>query len=387
MNVRPSLTALLLAGLLIGCNDNDSASSEPQQKMGYGESELYDPTSNPEGALLPEGATAVLSLEAANTPLHEGDTGGVGYDELWFEWPRPTVLGLLMEDEDLGVIARAELWDANGGLHLQVDAENRYAEVDLPAGPYGLRLYAAHDDPTPVSAFIRYELGEESANSRNVRAKSSDSLDVDMALQYGRCMWCDLRGANLSGADFSVGNLYRANLAGANLAGANLARAILEKANLDGANLIRANLQETKLYWAKLNGANLQEANLDGALLFEAWLVEASLRRAKLYGAELSGAKLQGADLTWAYLMWAELPQADLRQADLRRAELGSANLAGADLTDADLRDVDLAGADLHDADLTGANLTGTDLRWARLEGARWVDGRICGPGSFGECK
>lgn len=346
MNVRLSLTVLLLAGLLVGCNDSDTTAPESiaQQKMGYGESELYDPTHNPQGALLPEGATAVLFLEASGGPLLKGDTGGVGYDELWFEWPEPTVLGMFMEDQDLGVIARVELWDASGGLHLEVDAERRYGEVELPAGIYGLRLYAAHDEPAPMSAFIRYELGEPSANNQHLSIQAN-AADLQMAMQYGDCPKCDLYGANLSEADLS----------GANLAGANLTGANLYSANLTEADLSEAKLTAAFMKWATLTGANLTDANLSVA--------------------NLNGANLVEANLTWAYLSHANLTEA---------------NLAGANLSYAKLTGATLCGAWLVGANLTGAYLVGVInplCAYANLEGAIWIDGSsICGPGSFNDC-
>ncbi|MDD3518222.1 MAG: pentapeptide repeat-containing protein, partial [Chromatiales bacterium] len=288
MNVRLSLTALLLAGLLVGCNDSDTTTTEPvaQQKMGYGESELYDPIHNPQGALLPEGATAVLFLEASGGPLVEGDTGGVGYDELWFEWPEPTVLWMFMEDQDLGVIARVELWDTSGGLHLVVDAERRYGEVELPAGIYGLRLYAAHDEPAPMSAFIRYELGDQTVNGQHVSIQANAS-DLQMTMQYRYCEKCDLAHADLRGA------------------------------NLTGAKLAGANLWNASMFLTNLTKANLYEANL----------TEAYLRDANLRGADLYGADLYGADLTFAKLSWATLNKANLTAAILAHADLTGANL------------------------------------------------------------
>ena len=43
--------------------------------------------------------------------------------------------------------------------------------------------------------------------------------------------------------------------------------------------------------------------------------------------------------------------------------------------------------ADLSYADLRGAMLLGIQLSQARLDSAIWIDGRLCGPGSVGECK
>jgi len=45
-----------------------------------------------------------------------------------------------------------------------------------------------------------------------------------------------------------------------------------------------------------------------------------------------------------------------------------------------------LSQALLLNADLTGADLTNANLTEANLEGATWIDGGICQPGSIGMC-
>lgn len=77
----------------------------------------------------------------------------------------------------------------------------------------------------------------------------------------------------------------------------------------------------------------------------------------------------------------------DKTRANLSNSLLRNANLRGADLRRARLDHADLSRADLTGANLTGASLSGTDMRAAKLEGATWFDGRICGQGSLGACK
>lgn len=77
----------------------------------------------------------------------------------------------------------------------------------------------------------------------------------------------------------------------------------------------------------------------------------------------------------------------DKTRANLSNTLLRNANLRGADLRRARLDHADLSRADLTGANLAGASLSGTDMRAARLEGATWYDGRVCGPGSVGTCK
>jgi uncharacterized protein YjbI with pentapeptide repeats len=59
----------------------------------------------------------------------------------------------------------------------------------------------------------------------------------------------------------------------------------------------------------------------------------------------------------------------------------------GADLTGADLRRARLDAADLRGASLVGARIEATVFTNAILDGARWIDGRLCAQGSVGRCE
>jgi len=110
-------------------------------------------------------------------------------------------------------------------------------------------------------------------------------------------------------------------------------------------------------------------------------------RWAALRGRDLKGARLSNGRLDAAALDQTDLSYADLRRASLRGTSLRGARLVGADLTGADLTGADLTGAVLDYASLSGARLSG--VRWldARLSKTVWVDGRLCAPGSIGECR
>jgi len=108
-----------------------------------------------------------------------------------------------------------------------------------------------------------------------------------------------------------------------------------------------------------------------------------SLRRAMLQGANLKGANLKSADLSGA-----NLKGADLSGANLAETALGTTNLEGANLSGVDLIGADLTGTSLIGANLKGANLKGASLTDVFLQGATWVDGRVCGDDSpLGSCK
>ena len=113
--------------------------------------------------------------------------------------------------------------------------------------------------------------------------------------------------------------------------------------------------------------------------------------QAELANSDLTDAKLRNSLLSNANLMNSQLNNADFAYASLRHANLSYSNLRGAilfgsNLGEADLSNADLTGADLAYADLSNARLGGTELSGARLDNAIWIDGRVCGPGSTGEC-
>lgn len=115
------------------------------------------------------------------------------------------------------------------------------------------------------------------------------------------------------------------------------------------------------------SGCDKNGINLSGANLKSANMVTALMQGAKLNGAHLDYAQLAGVDLTMA--------------------DLSQAFLIGANLTGADLNSANLVGADLHFADLRGARLDGASLDGAMLGNTVWVDGKVCGPDSVGQCR
>ncbi len=289
MSHRPLRLALLLSALLVGCNNDSDPPPEPEPtapQMGVGEVELYDPVHHPDGHFIQPGQTAILALEGVNgTPTPDpGDTASAGVDEMWFEISKGGNLALSIRETTLATIAQAELWNATGGLLIQVNRDTRQGSAALTPGRYGLRLYAAHNEAKPVNLFIQLQESPANPASAN-RTLMADQNDVNLLLSTKNCPKCDLSGADLSGGD----------LHGANLAGAFLNEAYLDRANLTGAILNEAILNEAFLTGAKLEVANLSEANLTGANLIKAYLYKANLT-----GANLTGANLTGADLSFA---------------------------------------------------------------------------------------
>lgn len=104
---------------------------------------------------------------------------------------------------------------------------------------------------------------------------------------------------------------------------------------------------------------------------------ELDLRGLFLAQADLSGSDFRGANLE-DLVFW---------KTNLRNSNFSGADMVGVFLTGADLSGADLRGADLRQAFIFRAKIDGADFSGANLEGARWVTGAICGPGSIGECK
>jgi len=105
-----------------------------------------------------------------------------------------------------------------------------------------------------------------------------------------------------------------------------------------------------------------------------------------LQDADLSGANLNGTRFNSAVLRNANLSYANLAGADLSYANLIGVKLFGANLQQANLSYAELQDADLRQADLRGATLEAVALAGVKLDNAVWSDGRICAPGSIGQC-
>lgn len=101
-------------------------------------------------------------------------------------------------------------------------------------------------------------------------------------------------------------------------------------------------------------------------------VMEALKTTRDLSGKNLSGLQLIGVNLSKCNLKGSDLNHANLERADLGEASLDRANLSGANLKMANLR---LAG------------MPAANLELTTLDGAIWLDGRICAKGSSGECR
>ena len=91
-----------------------------------------------------------------------------------------------------------------------------------------------------------------------------------------------------------------------------------------------------------------------------------------------------------------QCPGCDLSNANLSNMVLTGANLKGANLTGANLAYANLSNANLRKANLTNANMVYTNLTGTHMSrvnptntnftGATWIDGKMCMPGSIGQC-
>jgi len=92
---------------------------------------------------------------------------------------------------------------------------------------------------------------------------------------------------------------------------------------------------------------------------------------------DLSGKNMSGLQLVGMNMSGSNLKGSDLSHANLERADLGEANLERANLT----------GANLKMANLRMAGIPAANLDLAILDGAIWLDGKICAKASYGACK
>lgn len=104
-------------------------------------------------------------------------------------------------------------------------------------------------------------------------------------------------------------------------------------------------------------------------------------------GVDWQGCNKIGAYLRDMDLSKANLAGANLRQANLEGADLSQADLTGASLLGANLQGVNFEGAKVISAFLTKSLIGGAKLAGAVFDNSYWVNGKLCKPGSVGECK
>lgn len=106
-------------------------------------------------------------------------------------------------------------------------------------------------------------------------------------------------------------------------------------------------------------------------------LTIAEILQALKTSKDLSGKNMSGLQLVGMNLSGSNLKGSDLSHANLERADLGEANLERANLT----------GANLKMSNLRLAGMPAANLDQAILDGAIWIDGKICAKSSYGTCR
>lgn len=91
-------------------------------------------------------------------------------------------------------------------------------------------------------------------------------------------------------------------------------------------------------------------------------------------------------DLSGKNLSGMQLVGINLSKCNLKGSDLSHANLERADLGESSLERVNFNGANLKMANLRLAGLTAVNMELAILDGAIWLDGRVCAKGSYGQC-
>lgn len=265
--LRRLLHAAFVCALAAACSDASDPISEftPTERYTYGEAELHDPARNVGGVIMRPGmGMVVLSLEAMeSTTPQEGDTAGLGADEVRFEIPAgsaPVPLRLTMDDAGLAIASELSLMNVLTGEEvMRVDAAQRVSNYAAPAATYLLRIRSAHRDPIPKPIFLDFGRSGTAAvaraASRARRADAAGDFRLGISLECPGCdlggaqlSWMNLRGANLARANLTNANLTFSDLSGANLREAILTNAYLGGANLDGTDLTGANIVDARLF-------------------------------------------------------------------------------------------------------------------------------------------
>lgn len=92
-------------------------------------------------------------------------------------------------------------------------------------------------------------------------------------------------------------------------------------------------------------------------------------------------------DLSGRNLSGQQLVGMNLSKCNMKGIDLSNANLERADLGESELDRADLSGANLRMVNLRASGMTAVNLERATLDGAIWKDGRVCLPGSIGQCR
>jgi len=375
------LFGFISLGAIGGCSNSGSSDNDAQVLTENDFSEELSISAEADEGII------VDFLEPPATEKPDRDTGEVGIDIIPYKYTETLTNTFCWEDDDPGAEHFMTLVDSNGLELLMVEANGDCVTVLIEEGEYEMRIHHDGRSEDSLAVFVLATDDGKELGARNTKTNKgllrtakriiSETLsnigilnearaqlpgsDIETLLMTGNCSGC---------------RLFRANLAGADLTGTNLEEANLFSSFLTEAKLINANLAGAKLGNADMAGADLTEANLSGASLLTTNLTGANLTFANLTRADLSAAKLADANLTGANLTTARFVNANLTRALLTRANLTNANLFLANLSQALLLNAILTGADLTNANLTEAN----------LEGATWIDGGICQPGSIGMC-
>lgn len=139
---------------------------------------------------------------------------------------------------------------------------------------------------------------------------------------------------------------------------------------VEGDNVQRATIRGSRVNIATDGGT--AESTISGRTRVATSAPRAGVAAQSYVNGEFDGGSFAGRNLT----------NVDFTNASLRKTQFARSILVGADFTNADLRN-----ADLRNANLRNASVINVDWAGARLDGATWVDGRVCASGSVGRCR
>ena len=129
---------------------------------------------------------------------------------------------------------------------------------------------------------------------------------------------------------------------------------------------------------ANCNWGNLKGAKARGM----------DLRDSAYLSAIMDDGDFQGVNFEQSFMQLTSMKNANFKNANFKGSHMHAIKAQGANFENANFEGVNLTSANFEGANLKGAKFDSKVL-WlnAKLDGATWVDGRVCQPGSKAECK
>lgn len=298
-----SIFLLLFIPIFMASCDNDNNTT--QEGVARTENDFFN---DPDHVANPEIDHVVMSLEHATSPAEDNLTGDLGNDVFTFRYDQTTSHKYCWEDPDVDAMHFMDLIDSGDNVILTVQANGDCVTEVIEAGDYIVRLHHDGREERIHPIFIVPQMDEVARannvnNPKGILASAGqlflgliEKLDIDIiqptnaqtveanidtVLLTGRCVGCNLAGADFSGSTLGPVDLTNADLTNANMSHTSCSGALFINANLSGATLNS---------FSFLDGADFSGANLTGADFSTS-----DLNNTKFTGATLTNANFASA--------------------------------------------------------------------------------------------